>query len=175
MRFPTLTAARVIPAAIAEARRALEQGAHGRGCKPCAMRPEPWSVCDPDNQPVLRSSPFEAHLIFGHALATTSQAEAEAAYENGVRAATDDDGRARFIAACGWMVYSHGEGSRAAHVYQRGLDLRGPSPPSERTWPQVSGGCWLARVCTSEDSVLIDSALDLGRRTGVPRDRSLRP
>ena len=97
--------------------------------------------------------------MLGHALATSAPAEAEAAYENGRRAAGDDDDRARFILAKAWQRYSHGELSKAAHAYQEGLYLGALSPAAELKL-RASLGWVLARQGLFERGLdQIDAAL----------------
>lgn len=73
----------------------------------------------------LGATRSDAQLILGHALAVASPSEAQAAYENGRRTATDDDTRARFLIAQGWLHYMHGDLARAAQTYQQGVHRAG--------------------------------------------------
>lgn len=120
-----------VQAATDAAQHALEQGRNQDAAALSRVALRAWIVCDSKVRKQLHTRLLDSHLMLGHALATSAPAEAEAAYENGRRAARDDDDRARFILAKGWQHYSHGELSKAAHAYQEGLDLAALSPAAE--------------------------------------------
>jgi tetratricopeptide (TPR) repeat protein len=143
-----------LPAACREAQLALRQGAdeEAAGLARCALRA--WSAGSPAERTQRLSDALDAHLTLGHALAITRPAEAEAAYEAGLRNAGCDDERARFGIARGWLAYVHGEYSRAAHCYQEARELPGLSP-AVRAAVSVHQGWVFARVN------LLERALEL--------------
>lgn len=118
-----------LAAACAEAGQALSQGAdeEAAGLARCALRA--WSAIDRTARDRYRPDALDAHLALGHALAITHPAEAEAAYDNGFRAAATDDDRARFSIARGWQAYIHGDYARAGRYYQLGRELAEVSAP----------------------------------------------
>jgi DNA-binding SARP family transcriptional activator/tetratricopeptide (TPR) repeat protein len=148
-----------VPAAVIAAQRALEQGANVEAADlaRCALRA--WVVCDPHVREQLQPAFLDAHLILGHALASLRPAEAAATYDNGARHAPDDDGRARFLVAKGWLHYSHGEHSLAARVYQEGLDLPDLSPATRATLSTGLGWVLARQGLFDRGLELIDAAL----------------
>src|SRR3954454_3996438 len=148
-----------VPAAVDAAQRALEQGANVEAADlaRCAMRA--WAVCAPQARELLRPAILDAHLILGHALASLRPAEAAASYDNGASHASDDDARARFLVAKGWMHYSHGEHSLAARVYQQGLDLPDLSPAARATMSTGLGWVLARQGLFDRGLELIDAAL----------------
>ena len=118
-------AATAAAAAHEAARVALAQGRNSDAASMARCVERAWASSDLEGRRGLDAARSDAHLILGHALAVASPSQAQAAYENGRRAATDDDTRARFLIAQGWLQYMHGDLARAAQTYQQGLCLEG--------------------------------------------------
>lgn len=118
-------ASSAVDAALHAARLALSQGRDQDAADLARRADRAWTSADAETRRRLTESRSEALLILGHALACRSPQESGAAYRLGGSNAPDDETRARFLIAEGWMRYMHGDLALAARTYQSGLTLEG--------------------------------------------------
>lgn len=118
-------ASSAVDAALHAARLALSQGRDHDAADMARRADRAWTSADAETRRRLTESRSEALLILGHALACRSPQESGAAYRLGWSNAPDDETRARFLVAEGWMRYMHGDLAQAAQTYQSGLTLSG--------------------------------------------------
>ncbi len=118
-------AAAAVDSALDAARLALSQGRDTDAADMARRVERAWSAAEPGTRGQLAQSRSEALLILGHALSVRSAPESSAAYRLGWSSAPDDETKALFLLAEGWMRYMHGDFARAAQTYQSGLALPG--------------------------------------------------
>ena len=140
-------ASSAVNAALDAARSALSLGRDQDAADMARRVERAWTAADPGTRAELAADRSEALLILGHALASGSPEESGAAYRLGWGSAPDDETRALFLVAEGWMRYQHGDFTGQPRSTDPGWLSRECVRPLMRPSARTSAGCSPGRAC----------------------------